>query len=1473
MKKWYRLTALVLAFAIVLSTVSGALAQVEVDYGDYQTWVEDTKAANGLAGVISIDEGGEVLVEPSTFTGETNAGPQYTAETTQTLNTYAEDNAPTIDVVLEQYGKVTLAAPAAGQWQAYLAAADLWVDITGETGSTFALTFAKVQSLFMANGHAQLRCQMGDAVTETVNVGMSYAMAVLPANTQEDAAATLMMAKSSGNDGIALAADEPELGEYSIVINYVFENGELVAEPYTATLAAGSDFSASVNHPTTMGYLPYVGTETETSTKIDINVTNIQADVTYTVTYRPTNVNYTVIHYQQNVDNDKYTIKETETKQGLTKSTVPEVAKSYDGFYALLYEKPEIAADGTTVVEIYYDRYYYLMNFELSGGYGVEPIYARYGAPVGTIATPKRAGYTFNGWSPAVPATVPVDGGTYTAQWTMNDTAKVTVVFWGENANDEKYSYIGSTTVECAPNSEYTFSSSTTSCPMIEHTHSSCENACAHVCELEICYETDYYDFIEVSASSLPAEITSQNPTEDKVYTYYTGSGWGRTDYYYLRLNGKWYTGSNYSGTKSNPERKIEKTCTHVCSDACYTCGKIAHTHSNTCQNLWTFVKSDTVKVAPDGSTVVNVYYDRKEFTLSFTRNSSTVKTITAKWGADIHSEFPIKNENGTIQWTVPSGCQSMAPGKEFASLDSMPAENITFKYYTADDAVTLHYYVEVLPGETGTYPHEGKNFKSYKDIDIQSGVYLTYTEEFHDILGFKQWWSDPAFDKHEQGGTTDYVYDDCILCYTRNGFDIVYFNPTTQLKADENVPYQMPLTTYYWEPTSAQAPAQYEPGSVKFDGWYLNPECTGEKFDFTKQTMPAGPNNVDGEVALSLYAKWVPVTHKVEFYLDLDDLNENTKIGDSHPDLTVAHGSKVETVPADPTNGSYKFVGWFYMDNGEEKAFDFANMPINRDMKVYGKWSSDVLKNYFVYFKIQGTDTQIAAPITGSALAGHTKTFDAKGGTDLYADYQEGYFPLVQSHSMTIDIENDANNVFTFWYVQKNAVPYTVYYVAETLKDGEDAADYQTIVRDGKTYYIIADTYTNSENRKAVVTEKFKVVTGYMPDAYQKRLVVDGTDGAVNEIIFYYSVDTTHAYYKITHYTQNTDGENWTEYASSQAVGDINSTYSADPLTIDGFTFDSSVTGTVTSGVLTANGLELKLYYVRNPYPYEVRYLKQGTGEELAEPKTGSGLYGEVVSESAIEITNYTPVEPTSQTLTIKIEKSQTEVTLNIITFYYTENEVTINYVVDGPTGCGTVDLNDGETTGKLTATSETVKVLSGTALGALAEETNNTYKFIGWYDAEGNLLSENADYKPTKGDGTAWVDGTTYYAKFEYNLTSMTIQKSGVDLNKDPNASFIFEVSGEGITGNLRVVIYGNGSATINGLTVGETYTVTEVDGNWRYGAYPKSVTSDELKPNAADNVVKFTNTRNPDRDQWLDSDSYRVNRFDINTGAENE
>ena len=1279
-----------------------------------------------------------------------------------------------------------------------------------------------------------------------------------------------------------LANETPTPATYNVVVHYVFENNEIVADSYTASLAAGSSFSATVTFPVVQGYLPYVGEAAETSSSIELNYTNIQEDHTITVVYKPTNVDYTVIHYQQNVDNDQYTEVERETRQGLTNSPVPEVAWDKDddtennpeGFYSLLYEKPAIAADGSTVVEVYYDRIYSLMLFDLDGGYGVEPIYARYGTPiVDDVGTPTKAGYTFKGWSEDgttvvdLPDEMPAGNKTYKALWQPDDTAKVSIVVWGENANDEGYSYIKSSEIYAKPGTTITYGSNQLVCglethqhtkdecyelsctlPEHNHTEAGCTVNCTHTHTVG-CYKAANNRTLK---EATPDETISTNG--DGIYTYTTGQ-FVSTTHYYLYLDGKWYCAYTNSGYKRDTTQ-ITLSCTHIHTDTCYSCGltnhnhsfpdcytltcmETAHTHTDECYlnasasgmdtALWTYVRSDEITVAADGSSVMNVYFDRTQFTLTFRASNNTVATITDKWGADIHTMFPIVGTNGTTykgtEWKVPDGCQTFKPGTNVLSIDTMPSENITFTRNNTDDSATLYYYVESLDG-TGAHEHGGKKYDLYKTVYLPNSGRLTESEEFHEIIGFTKgdYYPSTIFNK---------VSKEMYLYYTRNSFDIVFYNPTELIHTEENIPYQKNLSSYAYVPTDDQVPAKYEPGSVTFAGWYLNPECSGEEFVFSAHTMPAGPNNVNGEVALSLYAKWVPVTHTVEFYLDKAALEAGTKL-DTHPDQTVSHGSLVDPAPEAPANGSYTFVGWFYLDNGVEKAFDFANMPVNKDLKVYGKWSSNTLMEYTISYKLQGTDTEIAAPTTGSGLAGVTKTFEAKGGADLYDGYQEGYFPVVKSHSLTIDIDDPTKNIFTFEYIQKDAVPYTVKYLNKAT--GEPVSPEKTV----------------SDNRKAVVTETFVPVSGMMPDAYQKRLVVSAEAGAVNEIIFYYTEDTTHAYYKITHYTQNTDGATWTEYASSQAVGDIGTTYTADPLTIPGFTHDPAVSGTVASGELTAGGLELKLYYIRNEYPYQVRYLEQGTGKPLAEPKNGKGRYGAVISEAAISIEDYDPVTSTPQTLNIRIEESQTEAKLNVITFYYQEKTVAIHYQVVGPEGCGTV-----------VPASETVKVLSGTANGSTAAASSEEYRFVGWYSdaACTNRVSADSKYVPEKVDGKNVA--ATYYAKFEPNQGSLTIEKTVVG---GVEQDFIFDVTGGGKT--YTVVIScdadGKGSTTIQGLTAG-SYTVAERTGwSWKYEC-EGDASKDVTVPGGGAGTVSFTNEKTSN---WFGASDKVDNVFDVVT-----
>ena len=95
-------------------------------------------------------------------------------------------------------------------------------------------------------------------------------------------------------------------------------------------------------------------------------VTAVSAAATVTASWQAKDAQYTVIYWQENANDDGYSFAESETKTGTagTEAT-PSSTKSYDGF-TLNEDKTEhktIAGDGSTILNVYYKRNVYEVNF------------------------------------------------------------------------------------------------------------------------------------------------------------------------------------------------------------------------------------------------------------------------------------------------------------------------------------------------------------------------------------------------------------------------------------------------------------------------------------------------------------------------------------------------------------------------------------------------------------------------------------------------------------------------------------------------------------------------------------------------------------------------------------------------------------------------------------------------------------------------------------------------------------------------------------------------------------------------------------------------------------------------------------------------------------------------------------------------------------------------------------------------------
>lgn len=889
-------------------------------------------------------------------------------------------------------------------------------------------------------------------------------------------------------------AEGEEKDTYSVVIKYVFADDSQAAPSWTATLARGSAYHNTVTSPTVVGYTPDRAT-------VELHYTAINDDVTEIVTYKPAEVNFTIKHYQQNTDNDNYTLADTETRTGYTESEVGAgLAKtSYEGFTALLYDTTtKIAADGSTEVEIYYDRNYYLLSLDLAGGWGADPIYARYGAVI-SLSSPTKPGYTFGGWNPTAPTNMPAKNQTLTANWTASNV-EYRVQYWQENANDSKYSYVESQTV-----------------------------------------------------TAKAGDVVSGETYEDS----------------------KFYNGFTYHHADTN------------------------------------------VTVAGDGSTVVNVYFNRNTYQVKFYNrrgNSEDISLrINAKYGAFIGDQWP---GNGWYVDTSGNTAQS------YLAVMPLGGKNF-YGQQTGKYTATATYYVEVLPGESGTMV-SGKSYKQHHQdtAKYNAGSFgggLTVTnEERYDLEGFTC--NTPI--STENGAD----YDGAKFYYTRNTYTLVYNDQYTTTK-EEQLPYEQVLSKSVNKSYVPAYPKGLEAGAYEFAGWYLDPEGT-QSVDWNAK-MPAAK--------VVLYAKWAPKTHTVRTFLTEEAMNAGTAPIDTWEN--VPHRSTIDEKPQNPTNGQYTFVGWFYQENGVEKAYDFS-MAVTKDLNLYAKWISNTLVEYTIHYRL-ADGTTIAPDTTGSALAGATKTFDAKTGTDLNQGYQTGYFPNVGSHSITMNI--DGGNEFTFVYVPKAEVKYTVRYLEKDTNK-------------------VLHVEKHAATRDAVVTEKFETVPSYAPDAYQKRLVLSAEEES-NVITFWYVKDTEHAPVQIIHWVQNIAGDGYTEYSSSTNLnGLIGETYTAEWLTIAGFAKNEAKSNI--SGKLTAEGLVLNLYYDRIEYPYEFRFVNSYTGEEITDydfgTTNGNARFGDRVTFTAPEKLGDlgykldTAKSSASQAIDIRIEDPANVAKLNVKTFYY---------------------------------------------------------------------------------------------------------------------------------------------------------------------------------------------------------------------------
>ena len=628
--------------------------------------------------------------------------------------------------------------------------------------------------------------------------------------------------------------------------------------------------------------------------------------------------------------------------------------------------------------------------------------------------------------------------------------------------------------------------------------------------------------------------------------------------------------------------------------------------------------------IAGDGSTVVNVYYKRNVYEVKFYSTSGWFSSseeyadlrITAKYGAAIGDKWP--TYDGSSTWAT----QSDGSGPYQVNIDTMPLNGATFYGpKTGSGSESAHYYVEVLPGESGTTTVGGKSYKLHHSDTSPGTGYTVTSEDQYPITGF-------TFNSGvstQTGGK----YNNARFYYTRNTYNIIYMNGGSEVTSyRESVLYEQAI------PASANKAAPTPPvGKEKyiFLGWYDDP--AGQHPHSFSGTM--GPQNI------TVYAHWVAPTVSGVAYITME--------GTGGKNLTIPYGGTIDESmlpnPQEPAGEGWTFAGWATKNGDTYMPFHFST-KIYENIELYPYYTN---KSSYTVTYTDGKDTV----------------------TDMKR-YASGAHADVQANSFAVP----EGKVFLGW--AETAGGAVKYQPNDKLRMDASVTLYAVW---GDTEGVLSLVYMPNGGTESAVTEeqipnnskvtlKGAIFTrpGYTLTGWNTAADGSGTSFALGAFARVTRIDSNVLYaqwkanndtaYKVEFYCEQTDG-NYTLKKTEPRTGTTDATVSV----TDGdkaygtptYVYDADNANNVESGPVAADGtLTLKLYFKRNTAEYTIHHYLKGTEVQVAPDQTGTMTIGDTLTASASTAlgAEYTSAHANSYSPSQSLEMKATG---NVITVYYT--------------------------------------------------------------------------------------------------------------------------------------------------------------------------------------------------------------------------
>ena len=754
----------------------------------------------------------------------------------------------------------------------------------------------------------------------------------------------------------------------------------------------------------------------------------------------------------------------------------------------------------------------------------------------------------------------------------------------------------------------------------------------------------------------------------------------------------------------------------------------------------FTFEKSDTVTIAADGSSVLNVYYKRNTYTLTFREGGgwsgyNTVATITAKYNAKISGEFSKAPFNTTYNGRAWKCTDSDKYSYALQTLDRMPGFDATFNLYQQSSYTlkTIYYYVQKV-GTTvssSSWPTSTANFDLLKQVDTYFN-YATYDEEYHEIQGFTRYAARTAGFRNNR---KDFSGNALSLYYLRDKYNLILNN--YGVEDTHTVEYEAPLAQYNKTPARPEGFSE----NAEFKGWYtVDPSQVTEgiePFDFENQTMPVG--------GMVLYALWKEPQIKVTIEISVTvgaGFNESNKLAAGS---TIADSAVYAKAVAYIATHNLVLLKWV---DAEGNLVDI-NQPLYADKTIHPVFSGTT---YELKYDL-GTGATGAAPVDGKEYG--PDSLARVMGTDATLNGQPfAYWTNAADAAGTryypgAYIKMTANTTLTAHYAPLQEKVSVTYHANYPGSNPESVEQHQNTLNNG-TITVLSYEVTGLKN---YVGYTFK---GWATTAEGDVAFAAGASARVNnqETNDLYAVWTpsTDTKYTVQYYWQNVNDDAFTLHEEDELSGTTGATATADEKTYTGLTLDKTIDGTLLSGTIAADGsLVLKLYYIRNTYTVT---FNRGANGHLA----GEDANGNVTTANL----RYGADTPTAPAVTPDAGYTFSDVWNPAIAPTVTGDATyTAQYAEDGNvTILYTVDPTNG---GRVSSANESLAPATGRANGSTATAKPG-WRFTGWTLANSAtvLTTENA-LTPAKGDdnGSAIWTERTYVAHFERTTAELTVEK----------------------------------------------------------------------------------------------------------------